>query len=203
MIESEFEKITKKIKLEIAKRFSIVDAEMKKDLFQEAFLACLEAESSSDEQIHWVIVRSLSKFYWANISIVRRIPVKKKKPKHENTLAPIKEDRQEIFDLSLEDSGLTEVSIEFSEKSDEAIKRVSREFFLIPQAKKTLSSREWEIIKKRIITPKKGQVTRSEIGKSLEISTERVRQIEMNGLNKLRGFLGNPENPLNVLHPGY
>lgn len=201
MTDCNIEKITRKIKVEISKRFPIVDEEMKKDLFQEAFLGCLESGETEDDKIHWVIVRAMSKFYWANISIVRRIPVKKSK-EQKNQLAP-KEDKQEVFDLSIEDSGLTEYAIDFTEKSEESLRRVSREYFLIPQVKKTLSSREWQIIKKRIITTREKQATRNDLAIKLSISTERVRQIEVKGLNKLKGFLGNPENPLHVLHPGY
>lgn len=203
MTDNDLHKLTRKIKTEISKRFSIVDEEMKKDLFQEAFLACMESEETADDKIHWVVVRSLSKFYWANISIVKRIPARKAKSETDKTRLQRKEDSQEVFDLSLEDSGLTEFVIDFSEKNDESLKRVSREYFLIPQAKKTLSSREWKIIKKRVITPREKQLTRNEIGQALSISTERVRQIEIMGLNKIRGFLENPENPLHVLHPGY
>lgn len=201
MTNCEFEKIKKKIKFEIARRFPNIDQEMKKDLSQEAFLACLEAGKKTSEETHWIIVRSLSKFYWSNISIVKRVPVKKKK--NGTTSAKPKEDRQEIFDVALEDSGLTEVVVDFSEKNSEAMKRVSKEYFLIPQVKKALSSREWQIIKKRIITSKEKQKTRNEIGANLSISPERVRQIEIKGLDKLKGFLGNPENPLHILHPGY
>lgn len=201
MTELNTEKLTRKIKIEISKRFSIVDEEMKKDLFQEAFLGCLESDEREDDKIHWVIVRTLSKFYWANISIVKRVPVRKNKATSDR-LAP-KEDRQEVFDLALDDSDINEQVIDFTEKNEESLKRVSREYFLIPQAKRALSTREWQIIKKRIITRRDKQATRNDLAVKLSISTERVRQIEIKGLNKLKGFLGNPENPLHILHPGY
>lgn len=203
MTDLDIDKISKKIKSEIYKKFNILDDEMKKDLFQEAFLACLELGEQSDEKIHWAIVRSLSKFYWANISIVKRFPIKKSPS--EALPKSSKDNASLIFDADIDSSGLSKFDIpeDFHEKSEEALKRVSREFFLIPEVKKRLSNREWEIIKDRVIASKESQKTRVEIGRMLQISSERVRQIEVNGLNKIKGVLENPQNPLHILHPSY
>lgn len=201
--DPQFKIISKKIKSEIAKRFSIVDAEMKKDLFQEAFVCCMESKEVSPDKLHWVIVRSLSKFYWANVSIVKKPPAYQKKQADKKKKNPRKEDPSDVFDVSLEDSNLEEFTLDFSEKNEESVRRVAKEYLLINHARKIVSEREWEIIKRRVMTTKEKQKTRSEISINLSISTERVRQIEMNGLNKIKGALSNPDSPLHILHPGY
>lgn len=200
---SDIQHVIKRVKKEVAKRFPNLQKDFKDDLVQEGISAYLEAKMCSSEKIiYWVIVRAISDYYWSNVSIVKRKRVPRKKPN--------KVDQDNIHtqnfpkDICMDQRELdAESSTIFLDESFELIsKRAAKELLLVPSAKKILKEREWIIIEARVLSTNT-KTTRSQMAKKLNISVERVRQIENQGLSRLGSFLSNPKSPLKILHPNY
>lgn len=199
--------VLKKVTLEVRKRFPGLSQDFKDDLVQEGVAAYLEnIDCSENVKLHWIIVRAVSDYYWANISIVKRTRAqvkgsKKSKPK-KNAEAECKTHNATVSDENFTEHDLENAIIDMDSKFEEMGRRVAQEYFLVPSAKKILQEREWVIIEARILNVG-SKVTRPEIAKSMNVSVERIRQLEKQGLLRLNSFLSSPDSPLKILHPSH
>lgn len=73
---------------------------------------------------------------------------------------------------------------------------------LVREALRTLPQKERMIIRKRMGMPDRRPMTLKEIGSSLGVSRERVRQIEEQAMNRLRRYLMNRSLPPGMRMPG-
>lgn len=200
--------IITRVRREVGKRFPSLSQDFKEDLVQEGITAYLESVENGEAEngIHWIVVRSISAYYWANISIVKRKRPQAQKPKNKKAYTDSRSGTGDdvIFqsDKDIADHDMANAIIDMDTNFQEIGKRIAQEYLLVPSAKKLLQEREWTIIEARILNQGR-KTTRPEIARKLDISVERVRQIENQGLIRLNKYLSNPKSPLQILHPGY
>jgi RNA polymerase sigma factor (sigma-70 family) len=97
--------------------------------------------------------------------------------------------RQILFPNNTQDDFILDDSLKYSKKNLEAFKRLRRNDLkvIIDMILTNLTEREREVIRRRFGIERKAQTLR-EIGNEMSLSRERIRQIEKEGLNKLKDF---------------
>ena len=199
----DFDKAVKKIRRQVFNKFPSVPVEMKEDLIQEGVLALLESEASGSNS-HWAVVRAISNYYWANMSVVRRVRSSKKVSKKKSKRSLEAADEKSAFvsdkEWSPNDKDIAESAFDIDDLLQDLGCRALRETLLVPTVQKTVNEREWVIIDARILSDQKKK-TRPVLAKEMKISVERVRQLENQGLDRMKKTMASPSHPLHVLHP--
>lgn len=173
-------KLEKALFREAAKRTEC--PELRRDMIQQAWLDLLEkrtggAEPQSDLAlvVKSSVIPSMSKYFWKN-----RCVVSCSRPRKTKASVPVNVSDDFLMQSTTESDPI----LINPDRAEELYRRHYCEYQIGEEAQSILEPKEFEVIASRFLAEKKN--TRGKIGRNIGVSAERVRQIELTALDKLR-----------------